>query len=126
MDKKKREVTIVTAKGVCEKEKFQKLLKAGSIVADKVESVIEQKMTFVGLAEVSIKTEDKEFTQNYYVTKEGKIFTSGSEYLRESFDDIEIGEEFVVKNIKTKRGHTYRANPIFNVSDLTSDDDLQF
>lgn len=123
----KIEIKIKTSEGVCENEKFQKLLEKGQIVSEKVEEHLNEKMTFVGSAKVEIKTDDKEFTINYYVTKEGLILQSGSDYLWDSKDNIEIGEEFTIKKVKTKKGFTYIFNPIFNISDLVnSEDDLPF
>jgi hypothetical protein len=123
----KREIKIKVSEGVCETEKFQKLLEKGQIVSEKVEEHLNEKMTFVGSAKVEIKTDDKEFTVNYYVTKEGLILQSGSDYLWDSKDNIEIGEEFTIKKVKTKKGHTYIFNPIFNISDLVeTENDLPF
>ena len=122
----KREIKIKNAEGVCENDKFQKLLEKGQIVAEKVEEHLNEKLVLVGSAKVEIKTDDKEFTINYYVTKEGLILQSGSDYLWDSKDNVEIGEEFTIKKVKTKKGHTYIFNPVFNINELVNSDDLPF
>ena len=117
-----REVKIENAQGVCAKEKFQKLVKAGQIATEKVEEHLNEKIILVGVCQVTIKTEDKEFTIYNYVTNNGLVISSGSEFLFKSTENIEINEECVIKKVKTKKGHTYVFNPIFSLENLMNED----
>lgn len=117
-----REVKIENAQGICVKEKFQKLVKAGQLVAEKVEEHINEKIVLVGYCKITIKTEEKEFSIFNYVSNTGLIISSGSEFLFKSTENIEMNEECVIKKVKTKKGHTYVFNPIFNMDSLLNDD----
>ena len=122
-----RELTIVNAEGVCKNEKFQKMLDKGLLVTERVQDHLNETITLVGSCKANIKTDDKEFDMYYYIAKNGLIISSGSEYLYESLSDIEFGKDCVLKEIKTKRGHTYKFNPIFDMSEVIgTDDDLPF
>lgn len=117
-----REVKIENAQGVCAKEKFQKLIKAGQLVAEKVDEHLNEKLVLVGICKVTIKTDDKEFSVYNYVTNTGLVISSGSEFLYKSTENIEMNEESVIKKVKTKKGHTYVFNPIFSLENIMKDD----
>lgn len=115
MAKKERiyDVSINHAEGTAENELFKKMLKKGDVASEKIKDVVGAIFTVTGIASVTIKTEDNNFDLYYYITDCG-IFTSGSEIFYESVTDY-YGEVDKVKvvEIKTKKGTTYKAVPIF-------------
>lgn len=121
-----RKLSIEIKEGVCTNEKFIKMLEANQLVTDKVDEHLNETLVIVGVAKANIKTDDKEFDMYYYVAKNGTILSSGSEYLYNSLANTTMGDEVVLKKVKTKRGHTYIFNPIFNIKDIVTDDDLPF
>lgn len=129
--KKKYEVTIKESKGACDKELFQKMIKRGDIVATKLADMIGKTVKITGYAICHVETDDKDFEIAYFAVNNGYI-SSGSEYFIESvkeyFDDCEY---FNLKEIKTKKGKTYKAMPVLadsNAIELesSSEDDLPF
>lgn len=122
-----RDLTVEIKEGVCTNERFIKMLEANQLVTDKLDEHLNENLVIVGYAKANIKTDDKEFTMYYYVTKTGTILASGSEYLFNSLQNTVSGDEVVLKKVKTKRGHTYIFNPIFNIKDIVeTGDDLPF
>lgn len=113
-----RNLSIEIKEGVCTNEKFIKLLENNQLVTDKVEDHLDETFKIVGQAKANIKTDDKEFTMYYYVTESGIILASGSEYLYGSLANTIEGDSVILKKVKTKRGHTYIFNPVFNISDI--------
>lgn len=110
---KKYELTIEKATGSCDTELFKKMAKKGDITASKIEAFVDKVVKITGWAEANIKTEDKEFTVTYYATDNG-YFSTGSIYFNESLSDyIEDTDTFKILKIKTKKGYTYKASPIF-------------
>lgn len=110
---KKYEVTIEMAKGTCEKALFQKLAKNGDVVSEPISNQVGKILTITGMAKVHIETENKSFDNYYYACDDG-YYASGSEYFKESvetyLDDTNV---FKVVKVNTKKGHTYKASPIF-------------
>ena len=123
-----RKLEIENAQGVCKNEKFQSMLDKGLLVSEKVDEHLNETLELVGSCKANIKTDDKEFSLYYYVTKSGLIISSGSEYLFQSLNNVEFGKDVVLKKVKTKRGFTYVFNPIFDMSEIigTTDDELPF
>ena len=109
----KYELTIKSASGSCDTELFKKMVKRGDITASKIDSVIDHVVKITGYAIANIKTDDKEFDNIYFATDEGYFYT-GSEYLLKSVTDyLEDTDTFKILKVKTKKGHTYKASPIF-------------
>ena len=110
---KKYEVTIEMAKGSCEKAQFQKLAKNGDVQAEPISKNVGKVITLLGYAKVHVDTENKSFDNYYYACDDG-YYSSGSEYFKESvekyFMDTNI---FKILKVETKKGFTYKANPIF-------------
>lgn len=110
---KKYELTIENATGSCDTELFKKMAKKGDIIASKIDEFIGKVVRITGMADANIKTDDKEFTITYYATDDG-YFSSGSEWFKNSLEDyMSDTDTFKILKIKTKKGHTYKASPIF-------------
>lgn len=111
---KKYERTIKSAIGSCDTELFKKMVQKGDVVASKIDDYINQVVKITGYADVHIATDDKEFDVTYYATDEG-YFSTGSVYFNESLTDY-LGDTntFKILKVKTKKGFTYKASPIFN------------
>jgi hypothetical protein len=110
---KKYELTIEKATGSCNTELFKKMAMKGDITASKIEEFVGKVVKITGWAEAHIVTDEKEFNITYYATDDG-YFSTGSKYFNESLDDY-LGDTdtFKILKIKTKKGHTYKASPIF-------------
>lgn len=110
---KKYELTIEKATGSCNTELFKKMAKKGDITASKIEEFVNKVVRITGYADAHIETEDKEFNITYYATDDG-YFSTGSKYFNESLADyMDDTDTFKILKIKTKKGHTYKASPIF-------------
>lgn len=113
MEKGKYEVKVLDSYGTCESELFKKMASKGDITSDRVKNVVDQKFKITGYAKCNIVTDDKNFNVVYYATDTGFI-SSGSEVLFDSIVDY-IGDTslFRIKEVKTKKGTTYKGVPIF-------------
>ena len=110
---KKYELTIKKATGSCDTELFKKMAKKGDISASKISEFVDKVVRITGYAEVHIETDDKEFNITYYATDDG-YFSTGSEYFNKSLIDyMEDTDTFKILKVKTKKGFTYKASPIF-------------
>ena len=113
---KKYELTIKDAKGSCDTELFKKMAKKGDISASKIDEFVNHVVKITGWASAHIETDDKEFDLTYYATDDG-YFSTGSVYFNESLNDyLEDTDTFKILKVKTKKGFTYKASPIFNGS----------
>ena len=114
---RKYELTITKATGSCDTELFKKMAKKGDITASKIESLVDKVIKITGWADVHIVTDDKEFDMTYYASDDG-YFSTGSKYFNESVDSyLEDTDTFKILKVKTKKGHTYKASPIFNTEE---------
>lgn len=111
---KKYELTIKEAKGSCDTELFKKMAKKRDITVSKIEDFVGKVVKITGWANAHIETEEKEFDLTYYATDDG-YFSTGSKYFNESVNDY-MGDTdtFKILKVKTAKGHTYKASPIFN------------
>ena len=109
----KYEVIVNETYGTCDSELFKKMAKKGDITADRVKNVVDKVFKITGYAMCNIVTDDKNFNVIYYATDTGFI-SSGSEILFNSVEDY-IGDTdtFRIKEVKTRKGTTYKAVPIF-------------
>ena len=111
---KKYELTINETNGSCATELFKKMAKKGDISASKIDEFVGKVVKITGWANAHIETDDKEFDLTYYATDDG-YFSTGSKYFSESLNDyLEDTDTFKILKVKTKKGHTYKASPIFN------------
>lgn len=110
---RKYELTIKEAIGSCNTDLFKKMAKKGDISASKIEDFVGKVVRISGWANAHIETDDKEFDITYYATDDG-YFSTGSKYFNDSLEDyLEDTDTFKILKIKTKKGHTYKASPIF-------------
>ena len=113
MANSKYEVNVKEVYGTCGSELFKKMAKKGDITSDRVKNVVDKVFKITGYAICNIVTEDKNFDVIYYATDTGFI-SSGSEILYNSVKDyIEDTDTFRIKEVKTRKGTTYKAVPIF-------------
>ena len=111
---KKYELTINETWGSCNTELFKKMAKKGDISSSKIDAFLDKVVKITGYANAHIETDDKEFDLTYYATDDG-YFSTGSKYFNESLNDyLEDTDTFKILKVKTKKGHTYKASPIFN------------
>lgn len=111
---KKYELTIKETNGSCATELFKKMAKKGDISASKIDEFVGKVVKITGWANAHIATDDKEFDITYYATDDG-YFSTGSVYFSESLNDyLEDTDTFKILKVKTKKGFTYKASPIFN------------
>lgn len=110
---KKYEVTINEKEGTCNNSLFEKMAKKGDINAEKVKDFVGKIITLKGYAGCTIETDEKTFNNNFYDTLEYGFISSGSQYFHDSVKDY-FGEvkRFIIKEIKTKQGTTYKVQPI--------------
>ena len=113
MANSKYEVKVLEAYGTCDSDLFKKMATKGDITSDRVKNVVDKVFQITGYAKCNIITEDKNFDVVYYATNTGFI-SSGSEVLFDSIIDY-IGDTdtFRIKEIKTKKGTTFKGVPIF-------------
>lgn len=113
MANSKYEVNVKEVYGTCDSELFKKMAKKGDITSDRVKNVVGNVYKITGYAICNIITDDKNFDVIYYATDKGFI-SSGSEILFESVEDY-IGDTdtFKISEVKTRKGTTYKAVPIF-------------
>ena len=110
---KKYELTIENATGSCDTDLFKKMAKKGDIRASKIDDFVGKVVKITGTAKATIKTDDKEFSLIYYATDDG-YFSSGSEWFLESYNDYsDDTDTFKILKVPTRKGHTYKASPIF-------------
>lgn len=111
--KKKYEVTVNSKVGTCDNTLFEKMAKKGDITAIKLSDLIGKTVHITGYADCTIETEEKTFNISYYDTEEYGLFSSGSEIFAESVSDYFGDVETVrLKEVKTKKGKTYKAVPV--------------
>ena len=112
-EKKKYDVTVNSKVGTCDNALFEKMAKKGDITAIKLSDLIGKTVHITGYADCTIETEEKTFNISYYDTEEYGLFSSGSEIFAESVSDYFGDVEMVrLKEVKTKKGKTYKAVPV--------------
>ena len=112
-ENKKYEVKVLTKEGSCDNELFEKMAKKGDITSIKIADVLGKVVKIVGFAYCEITTEEKTFNILYVDTEEYGLISSGSEIFMESVEDYYGDVEYVrLKEIKTRKGKTYKAVPV--------------
>lgn len=112
---KKYEVTIENATGSCDTDLFKKMAKNGDIRASKIEEYVDKVVKITGQAQAHIVVDDKEFDLTYFATDDGYFSTGSENFINSVNDYIDNTDTFKVLKVKTKKGHTYKANPIVNM-----------
>ena len=107
------DVIIKEKQGTCDSSLFEKMAKKGDLSATKVIDIIGTEVSIKGYAVCEITTSEKTFTMYYYDTDEYGLISAGSEIFFESVKDY-YGEvdSVMIKDIKTKKGKTYKAVPM--------------
>ena len=112
-ENKKYEVKVLTKEGSCDNELFEKMAKKGDITSIKIADVLGKVVKIVGYAYCEITIEEKTFNILYIDTEEYGLISSGSEIFKESVEDYYGDVEYVrLKEIKTRKGKTYKAVPV--------------
>lgn len=108
----KYEVKILKKEGTCDDSLFEKMAKKGDLNAVKVTEVLGMEVEILGYAACEIETEEKTFKMYYFDTAEYGLISSGSEIFYNSvIDYLEDTKIMIIKEIKTKRGKTYKVQP---------------
>ena len=92
------------------------MARKGDLISTKIIDLIGAIVKITGYAICTIETEEKTFDINYYDTEEYGLISSGSSIFADSVLDY-YGEVkyFRIKEVKTKKGKTYKAVPILNM-----------
>ena len=116
-EERKYEVTILKKVGTCDDELFEEMAKNGDLSATKLSELIGVDVTITGYSVCNIVTNDKNFNVTYYDTEEYGLISSGSDVFLESVTRY-FGKVKQVKltEIKTKKGKTYKAQPVLKTS----------
>lgn len=134
-ENKKYEVEVLEKVGTCDSNLFEKMAKKGDITATSIKEFVGKVMTVLGYSRCKITTDEKEFEIGYYDTDEYGFVSTGSEIFHESIEDYfgEV-EQVRIVEIKTKKGKTYKAQPIIgkkkeektNKMEIDENDELPF
>ena len=113
METRKYEVIVNEKKGTCDNALFEKMAKKGDLTAIKLSELVGVEVKITGYAKCHIITDEKEFDINYFDTEEYGLVSSGSKIFTESVVDY-FGEVESVRliEVKTKKGKTYKAQPV--------------
>ena len=127
---RKYEVSILESEGSCKSNLFEKMAKRGDLTSTKLANVIGCEVEIVGYAKVKIVTDEKEFELMYIDTNEYGLVSTGSEIFYDSVKEyLEDTKQFILKEVKTKKGKTYKAVPKLKNDGKVSEesvDDLPF
>ena len=133
-NKKKYEVEVLEKAGTCNSNLFEKMAKKGDITATSIKEFVGKVVTVLGYSRCKISTDDKEFEIGYYDTDEYGFVSTGSNIFHESIVDYfgEV-EQVRIVEVKTKKGKTYKAQPIIgkkkeetNKMEIDENDELPF
>ena len=120
-------VDIKEKNGSCESELFKKMAENGDIIATNVKNAVDKIVTVKGYALCEVTTDNKKFNNFYVDTKEIGFIYTGSEYFKKSIKDYLLNtNKFIIKRLDTKKGTTYKAQPIIeeNTDKLADDTDV--
>lgn len=133
-ENKKYEVSVLEKAGTCDSNLFEKMAKKGDITATSIKEFVGKVVTVLGYSKCKIATDEKEFEINYYDTDEYGFISTGSGIFHESIVDY-FGEVEQVRIVeaKTKKGKTYKAQPVIgkkkeetNKMEIDENDELPF
>lgn len=114
-------VTIKNATGICDTELFRKVCESGDLNALRIKDHIGDIIHVNGTCDTTIQNNDNIFDITYYACDEG-VYSTGSTVFNEGVTDY-IGDinTFRIISIKTKRGTSFKASPVFSESLETLD-----
>lgn len=133
-ENKKYEVEVLEKAGTCDSNLFEKMAKKGDITATSIKEFVGKVVTVLGYSKCKIAIDEKEFEINYYDTDEYGFISTGSGIFHESIVDYfgEV-EQVRIVEVKTKKGKTYKAQPIIgkkkeetNKMEIDEKDELPF
>ena len=111
---KNYKVEVKEAVGSCNSELFKKMAQNGDLSATQVKNAIGKVVTITGYATCTITTDDKNFDMTYYATDEGML-SSGSSIFKSSVETyIDSAKKFLIKEVKTGKGTTFKVTPILD------------
>ena len=109
-------VTIKNATGICDTELFRKVCERGDLNALRIKDHIGDIIHVNGTCDTTIQNNNEVFDITYYACDEG-VYSTGSTVFNESVTDyIEDINTFRITSIKTKRGISFKASPVFSES----------
>ena len=120
MERKNYKVEIRKAEGTCDSELFRLKASKGDITASRLSEMVGKVVDITGYAECHITTDEKEFDMKYYNTNSGTVSSGSAIFLESVQDYMKYTTRFAIKEVKTKRGKTYKGDPII-VDDSTGE-----
>ena len=109
-------VTIKNATGICDTELFRIVCERGDLNALRIKDHIGDIIHVNGMCVTTIQNNDEVFDITYYACDEG-VYSTGSTVFNESVTDyIDDINTFRITSIKTKRGMSFKASPVFTES----------
>ena len=103
-------------------KKFKKMAENGDIIATNVKNAVDKIVTVKGYALCEVTTDNKKFNNFYVDTKEMGFIYTGSEYFKKSIIDyLPNTNKFMIKKLDTKKGTTYKAQPIIEENEVDTD-----
>lgn len=118
MANKNYEVKILEAEGTCDSELFRMMAEEGDLNSTRIKELLGTQVEITGYAIVNIITDEKDFVITYIDTDEYDLVSAGSEIFKESLIKYYSKgiRRFALKEIKTKKGMTYKATPVLKES----------
>lgn len=117
----KYEIKVLAKVGSCDNILFEKMAQKSDLTSTKLSNLIGSVVKIVGYAQCEIEINDKIFIMNYIDTEEYGLISTGSEIFMDSVTDYYGEVENVrLKEIKTKKGKTYKAVPVFQSKNETA------
>ena len=109
-------VTIKSTTGICDTELFKKVCEHGDLNALRVKDHVGDIIHVNGMCDVTIQHEDEIFDITYYACDEG-VYSTGSTVFNDSVVDyIDDINTFRITSVKTKKGISFKASPVFSES----------
>ena len=109
-------VTINNATGICNTDLFKKVCERGDLNALRIKDHVGDIIHVNGTCDTTIQNNDEVFDITYYACDEG-VYSTGSTVFNDSVTDyIDDINTFRITSIKTKRGISFKASPVFSES----------
>ena len=114
-------VNIKEIMGTCDTDLFKKMLNNGDITSYKVKDKVNDTIKITGYVYAEVVTKDKTFNIGYYATDKGFYSTGSEVFLKSVKDYITDCDKFIIMQISTKRGTTFKASPVLDYDLLNND-----